>query len=84
MTKFISAAALTLALTFAGTQSVEAGHDHDCVKCYYKTVVEYKLVEKPVVKYITKYTDCGKPYQVKVIDYVTIKVPVTKRVKVCY
>lgn len=82
MKNLIAAAVVTAAALFAGTQTVEAGDP--CVHCHYKTIVEYKCIQKPVVKCITKYDHCGKPYEVKVVDYVTVKIPVYKQIKVCH
>jgi len=83
MKNLLSAAALGLALVFGGmcATSAQAGHS---VHCHYKTVIVYKTVSKPVVRYITKFDHCGKPYRVKVIKYVHVRVPVKKLVKVCH
>ncbi|MCA9056073.1 MAG: hypothetical protein KDA75_19710 [Planctomycetaceae bacterium] len=76
-------AAAALAAGLAVTTSASAGGCHT-PRCYYKTVITWKIVEEPCYDYVTRYDHCGKPYQDVVVTYKTVKVPVEKLVKVCY
>ena len=88
MRQFISlkslVAGLTLTLGLAMTSTATAGSCHHAPRCYYKTIITWKLIEEPCYDYVTQYDHCGKPYQVEVVTYKTVKVPVEKLVKVCY
>lgn len=53
-------------------------------RCTWQTVVSYRTVERPVVHWVTRYSDCGRAYRVRVVTTEYIEVPVTRRVKVCY
>ncbi|MCA9082034.1 MAG: hypothetical protein KDA58_15840 [Planctomycetaceae bacterium] len=80
--KPVLAAALVLGGMSLASANVEASDCHQ-PRCYWKTVTVIECVERPVVKYVTKYDHCGKPYLDKVIVMKTMHVPVQKRVWVC-
>ncbi|MEZ6126960.1 MAG: hypothetical protein R3C49_27905 [Planctomycetaceae bacterium] len=84
--KTLAASIVAAGILAVGGPSASAGdYCHSpAPQCYYKTVVSYDYVKKPVVSYVTKYDHCGEPYYAKSVSWQIVKVPVTKQVKVCY
>ena len=102
MSKFVIATVAALALS-VGVNGVASATEYKRMYCQetkqycqykkvvtYKTVADYRIVEKECVEWVTKYDHCGKPYQVKKVYVKKIEVPyelqvaVVTWVKVCY